>query len=184
MSRDGKTPEEVTKQILQIHAILPGQKPDRQFNIPSRTNSLKPTRTNEPAATHQQPIRSDDSSIPSAQLSQMSLDQSTQNVHPVQLPQTNPTLGSQPSESLTANHIVSHQTSSNSFPPKDSSTPHDQSVSSQTVNLSPEQRREMDQSLPPSKLLNSNPQHEPTKDDLVMRRDSEGEVDEFHDAQS
>jgi len=37
--RDGKTPEEQTKQILQIAAILPGQKPDSRFSIPSRKNS-------------------------------------------------------------------------------------------------------------------------------------------------
>lgn len=35
------------KQILQISAILPGQSPHRQFNIPSRNNSLTrvPTRS-------------------------------------------------------------------------------------------------------------------------------------------
>jgi hypothetical protein len=33
---DAKTPEEQTKQILQIAAILPGQNPHRRFSIPSR----------------------------------------------------------------------------------------------------------------------------------------------------
>lgn len=43
---DGKTPDEQIKQILQIAAILPGQTPHRQFNIP-RHNSLErlPTRS-------------------------------------------------------------------------------------------------------------------------------------------
>jgi hypothetical protein len=39
LSSDGKTPDEVAKQILQIHAILPGQKPERQFNIPIRSST-------------------------------------------------------------------------------------------------------------------------------------------------
>ena len=38
---DGQTPDEVIKQILQIHAVIPGQKPDRQFNIPQRNNSIQ-----------------------------------------------------------------------------------------------------------------------------------------------
>ena len=37
---DGQTPDEVIKQILQIHAVIPGQKPDRQFNIPQRNNTF------------------------------------------------------------------------------------------------------------------------------------------------
>jgi len=45
---DGKTPEEVVKQILQIYAILPGQKPDKQFNIPERTNTQQTTSTSTP----------------------------------------------------------------------------------------------------------------------------------------
>jgi len=40
---DAPTPEEQVKQILNIAAILPGQKPDRRFSIPRRNtnNSLK-----------------------------------------------------------------------------------------------------------------------------------------------
>jgi hypothetical protein len=37
--RDGKTPEERTKQVLQITTILPGQTPDRRFSIPSRRST-------------------------------------------------------------------------------------------------------------------------------------------------
>ncbi|EON68463.1 hypothetical protein W97_07673 [Coniosporium apollinis CBS 100218] len=33
---DGRTPEEQTKQILQVAAILPGQTPERRFSIPGR----------------------------------------------------------------------------------------------------------------------------------------------------
>lgn len=38
---DGKTPEEQTKQILNIAAILPGQAPQRRFSIPERKSSKK-----------------------------------------------------------------------------------------------------------------------------------------------
>ena len=31
------------RQILQIHSILPGQKPDKQFSIPQRNNSIQQT---------------------------------------------------------------------------------------------------------------------------------------------
>lgn len=36
MCSDGRTPEEKTKQILGIAAILPGQSPRRKFSIPQR----------------------------------------------------------------------------------------------------------------------------------------------------
>ncbi|KAF2124350.1 hypothetical protein P153DRAFT_370803 [Dothidotthia symphoricarpi CBS 119687] len=42
---DGRTPEEQVKQILQIHAILPGQKPDQKFEIPTRNNGVQQTPT-------------------------------------------------------------------------------------------------------------------------------------------
>jgi oxysterol-binding protein-related protein 8 len=37
--RDAKTPEEQTKQILNIAAVLPGQSPERRFSIPSRKST-------------------------------------------------------------------------------------------------------------------------------------------------
>lgn len=52
---DAKSPDEVVKQILQIHAILPGQKPDRQFNIPVRGNTQQSAQPMEPSA--QQPVQ-------------------------------------------------------------------------------------------------------------------------------
>lgn len=39
LCRDATTPEEQTKQILNIAAILPGQKPDSKFRIPTRRES-------------------------------------------------------------------------------------------------------------------------------------------------
>ena len=42
--RDGKTPEEITKQILSIAPILPGQKPNESFEIPQKAPiQSKPT---------------------------------------------------------------------------------------------------------------------------------------------
>jgi len=38
---DGKTPEEQTRQILGIVAILPGQSPKRRFSIPQRKSTEK-----------------------------------------------------------------------------------------------------------------------------------------------
>jgi hypothetical protein len=49
-SSDGKTPEEITKQILQVAAILPGQKPDERFSIPSRKNTSTTIPTSEETA--------------------------------------------------------------------------------------------------------------------------------------
>ncbi|KAF2404361.1 putative oxysterol binding protein [Trichodelitschia bisporula] len=48
---DGKTPEERTKQILSIYAILPGQDPPQRFVIPSRRESL----ANSPVLRAKQP---------------------------------------------------------------------------------------------------------------------------------
>jgi hypothetical protein len=53
--RDGKNPEEVVKQILQIHAILPGQKPDQQYNIPERTHTQESAQPTETSPQHRVP---------------------------------------------------------------------------------------------------------------------------------
>jgi hypothetical protein len=46
-------------------------------------------------------------------------------------------------------------------------------------------REKIDQAIPPSKLLNSNPEPEPRRHDRLHRKDSETqEDDEFVDAQS
>jgi len=51
-ARDGKTPEERTKQILQIATILPGQKPDRRFSIPSRRSTASITQVESHKSTN------------------------------------------------------------------------------------------------------------------------------------
>lgn len=40
---DGATPEEQTKQILDIAPILPGQKPQRRFSIPEKSTTTTTT---------------------------------------------------------------------------------------------------------------------------------------------
>ncbi|KAF2755250.1 putative oxysterol binding protein [Pseudovirgaria hyperparasitica] len=52
---DGKTPEEQTKQILQIAAIIPGQSPDRKFSIPLHKASISDQPT-----TNKSEVASDD----------------------------------------------------------------------------------------------------------------------------
>ena len=47
---DGKTPDEQTKQILQIATILPGQEVDKRFSIPSRKSTMSVTENAAPAA--------------------------------------------------------------------------------------------------------------------------------------
>lgn len=54
---DGKTPEEQTKQILQIAAIIPGQDLQRRFSIPSRKNSRESVpRSQAPSSSKPQTI--------------------------------------------------------------------------------------------------------------------------------
>jgi hypothetical protein len=62
--RDGKNPEEVVKQILEIHAILPGQKPDQQYNIPERTHTQESAQPTEISPQHRVPAVAHQSSQP------------------------------------------------------------------------------------------------------------------------
>ncbi|KAI4627145.1 uncharacterized protein J4E87_004487 [Alternaria ethzedia] len=180
---DGKTPDEVVKQILQIYAILPGQKPDKQFNIPSRASEAH---------------------LPQAQgavqpAEQVPVGQSAQSTETLQPVPSEPT-------SVQSRPVTQHEqqsvglpsnfdgTSTHAPPFKNSSIPSNPSNPpmpplekpySQPSAISPENREAFAKELPPSKLLNSNPEPEPRKDDLLRRTDSETqEDDEFHDAQS
>ncbi|KAF2993582.1 hypothetical protein E8E13_000329 [Curvularia kusanoi] len=184
---DGQTPDEVIKQILQIHAVLPGQRPDKQFNIPQRNNSIE-----QPAA-QQQPAQSSNGAS-SAQLEQETIlaQQGPPQQPPVQ--QHEPQYAKQDPQvqqvqqqlaSVDINQSSSQPESSNghtpiNFSPYQADSTHvsppaqDQPVQSHTTETNP-----------PSKLLNSNPAPEPTRDDRLRRQDSETqEEDEFHDAHS
>jgi hypothetical protein len=41
LDSDGKTPEEITKQVLAITQIVPGQNQDKRFSIPSRKSTTQ-----------------------------------------------------------------------------------------------------------------------------------------------
>ncbi|KAH8723763.1 hypothetical protein GQ44DRAFT_619635 [Phaeosphaeriaceae sp. PMI808] len=186
---DAKTPEEIIKQILQIHAILPGQKPERQFTIPVRTNSqLQKTQS----IPHQNPAQA---SIPEQPTSQ----------HPVQ-----PSEPAQTAEAIQtatvsspqhlqkgfgnlinlddpAPDVLDNSLSKNTFqsdPSNPAIIPYGK-PKSQPENISDNTKTKIAQELPPSKLLNSNPASEPHSGDRLRRKDSETQSDdEFVDAQS
>ncbi|EUC34099.1 hypothetical protein COCCADRAFT_4445 [Bipolaris zeicola 26-R-13] len=166
---DGKTPEEVVKQILQIHAILPGQKPDKQFNIPSRTSSIHRTQTNESTQHVQQ--------VPTEQV---------QPAQPAEIAQhQQQSVGSPSNFDGTTAHATPPIHSSNSTDPSNPQPPPTEKPASQPDPVSSENPPKFADELPPSKLLHSNPAKEAHKDDLLRRTDSQTlEEEEFHDAQS
>jgi len=64
---DGKTPEELTKQVLSITQIVPGQSQDRRFSIPSRRNTADTSQVEKPtpqpkqsAVNREQPSQNDE----------------------------------------------------------------------------------------------------------------------------
>jgi hypothetical protein len=205
---DGKTSEEVIKQILSIHAILPGQKPDKQFNIPSRANDAPPPYTQESAPTTAQ-VPTGQTAQPTEQaqtgelaqsMGQMHIGQTAQpagQMYPVQSEATG--VQSQPAavpqyqqQSVglpstydgTTTHAPLSKGSISSDPSNPPTIPYQKPVF-QPQNISPEYQDKIEEELPKSKLLNSNPAPEPRRDDLLRRTDSEThEDDEFHDAVS
>ncbi|USP76202.1 uncharacterized protein yc1106_03476 [Curvularia clavata] len=182
---DGKTPEEVVKQILQIHAILPGQKPDKQFNIPSRTSSVSqptahettqpiqqvPTEQSTVSSEHVHPVESQPTSVESAPA--VTAQQQQQSVGP-------------PSNfDGTTAHAPLPIHSSNPTNPSDPQQPLLEKPASQPETVSTEHQPKFTDELPPSKLLHSNPAKVASREDLLRRVDSETqESEEFHDAQS
>jgi hypothetical protein len=209
---DGKTPEEVVKQILSIHAILPGQKPDKQFNIPSRANDAPLPCTQESAPTTAQvPTEKTAQHTEQAQtgdlaqsMGQMHIGQPAQpagQMYPVQSEAAG--MQSQPAavpqyqqqsvglsstyDGTTTTHApLSKGSSSISSDPSNPPTiPYQKPVFQSHQNISPAYQDKIEQELPKSKLLNSNPAPEPRRDDLLRRTDSETREDEeFHDAVS
>ncbi|KAF1943836.1 hypothetical protein EJ02DRAFT_421035 [Clathrospora elynae] len=161
---DGKTPEEKVKQILQIYAILPGQKPDRQFNIPSRTNSIHPAQTQQPVQV-QQPMQ-------------------PEQAQPAVVPQhQEQSVGFPTNFDGSTTHAPLPYRSIPNDPGNPPTVPF-QKPSPQSTTISPEHREQIAQELPPSKLLNSNPAPEP-RSNVLRRKDSETQEDEeFQDAQS
>jgi oxysterol-binding protein-related protein 8 len=173
----GKTPEEITKQILQIHAILPGQKPERQFSIPVRTNSnIQCTQSTT------QPPPSDQLDQP---VGQTLAEKSQQTQKPQEPQQQVGNLIDLDEPVSAAPQNLDHSLSKDTFK-SDSSNPAivpAGKANSQPQTISDSSKAKIDQELPPSKLLNSNPEPEPSRDEKLLRKDSETqEEDEFHDA--
>ncbi|KAL1651101.1 Oxysterol-binding protein OBPa [Didymella pomorum] len=186
---DATTPEEQVRQILQIHAVLPGQKPEKQFSIPQRGESLSRQQTQEqppaqPAngASLAQPEQQAVLAQQGAQLQtpvhqeaqqfakqESQVQQVQQQLASVDLNQTTPHARPNSHEPISFSSYRPEGDSAYAPPP-----PQSQPAQGQTDNINP-----------PSKLLHSNPAPEPTRDDKLRRKDSEThEEDEFHDAHS
>jgi hypothetical protein len=199
---DGKGPEEVTKQILQIHAILPGQKPDRQFNIPVRSSSQLQGIQQPPQQPAAQQPTSQPSAVQQPTSQQVAPEQavpqhtsSQQSTQPIPFEPV-PVVAPHPSQQAVSN--PSNLDGSTSLEPDRSlskgtfrTNPSNPAVvplgvpKPMPVTISESRERELAAELPPSKLLNSNPEPEPRRDDALRRMDSETqEVEEFVDAQS
>jgi hypothetical protein len=207
LSSDGKTPDEVAKQILQIHAILPGQKPERQFNIPIRsstqqTNTESTHQQSTPQQSAPQQAASQQSApqqaapqeaVPAPVAAQQTVSQHVEQPTPFQpVPVSaaqNPQEGVGQRSNLEGAAFLepSRSVAKNTFPndptnpsviPRGKPKPQPDFISEST-------KAKLDDEMPPSKLLNSNPAAEPRRDDRLQRKDSETqEDDEFVDAQS
>ncbi|KAF2623113.1 hypothetical protein BU25DRAFT_350846 [Macroventuria anomochaeta] len=190
---DGQTPEEQVKQILQIHAILPGQKPDKQFSIPHRNNSIQQTPSQQQPADQQQPAQSaNGASLEHPEQQRILAQEGAQQQPPVQLhkqqhakqePQVQQV--QQQLASVELNQSTLQAKPNNGYEPI-SFSPYqpDSTYPPPPAQNQPEQSQTTETN-PPSKLLHSNPAPEPTRDDKLRRKDSETqEEDEFHDAHS
>ncbi|KAL1602922.1 Oxysterol-binding protein OBPa [Nothophoma quercina] len=192
---DGKTAEEQVKQILQIHSILPGQKPDKQFSIPQRTNSIQQ------APAQQQ---ENGASLEQQEQQRVLAQQGAQQQPPVQQHEQQPQLHAQPPQvqqqyakeepqvqqvqqqlaSVDLNHSTPQAQANNGYEPIRFSPYQADSAYAPPAQTQPAQAQTQETN-PPSKLLHSNPAPEPTRDDKLRRKDSETqEEDEFHDAHS
>lgn len=192
---DGKTAEEQVKQILQIHSILPGQKPDKQFSIPQRTNSIQQ------APAQQQ---ENGASLEQQEQQRVLAQQGAQQQPPVQQHEQQPQLHAQPPQvqqqyakeepqvqqvqqqlaSVDLNHSTPQAQANNGYEPIRFSPYQADSAYAPPAQSQPAQAQTQETN-PPSKLLHSNPAPEPTRDDKLRRKDSETqEEDEFHDAHS
>lgn len=182
---DATTPEEQVKQILQIHAVLPGQKPDKQFSIPQRNNSIQ----SPSAAT--QPSQSANGALSEKSESQSDLAQQETQQAPVEQPaqqqakpdpqveQIQQQLGSTSLSQTPSQPQPSNGHTPISFTPVQTGSPRAPSTHSSSA------QSQSEETNPPSKLLHSNPAPEPSREDKLRRFDSEtNEEDEFHDAHS
>lgn len=184
-SSDGKTPGEVVKQILQIHAILPGQRPDTQFNIPSRTSSISHPNTHETTQPIQQ-VPTEQSALPSEHVQPVqSQPTSIQSEPAVTAQQQQQSVGPPSNFDGTSAHAPIPIHSSNPADPDNPQPLPLEKPAPQPDTMPLEAQPKFADELPPSKLLNSNPAKFASREDLLRRVDSETlESEEFHDAQS
>lgn len=178
------------KQILQIHAVLPGQRPDKQFSIPQRGESLSRQQTQE-----QPPVQAvNGASLAQPEQQAKLAQQGAQQEYPTyqepqqyakQEPQVQQV--QQQLASVDLNQTTSQARPSNGHEPISFSPYRPEGDSAYTPPPAQSQpaQGQTDEINPPSKLLHSNPAPEPTRDDKLRRKDSETqEEDEFHDAHS
>ncbi|KAF2708070.1 hypothetical protein K504DRAFT_468446 [Pleomassaria siparia CBS 279.74] len=168
---DGKTPAEQVKQILQIHAILPGQTPKRQFSIPTRNNSLEriPTRSSfnqtpePPTQLHQEPT----------QLPQEPQPETFGSLIDLSDPVPRPAAAPQPAPLPQPIEVAAPA-------PDLASTPAD------TLQLNPQSNNSVEHGLmkgiPPSKLLHSNSKTGTTSSSSPLKRMDSETGAEFQDA--
>ncbi|KAF1916560.1 hypothetical protein BDU57DRAFT_449403 [Ampelomyces quisqualis] len=182
---DGETPDDITKQILQIHAILPGQKPERQFDIPGRSARQYQSVQETPQQPASQELMTQDAALhdttaqPTAQPFCSEPGPSPTAFTPISSDSINldGSAPLEPNRSLSKNTFPSNP-SNPPLVPLEKPGPHPEVISDST-------EAKIAKDLPPSKLLNSNPEPEPFRHDKLRRRDSETqEDDEFVDAQS
>lgn len=170
---------------MQIHAILPGQKPERQFNIPVRSTSQHKSAQQTPQQPTPQP--------PVLQEPALHETSSQSPAHPVRsepgpspaasAPIVNNSINLDGAAPLESNRSFAK----NTFPSDPSNPPLVPlgKPKSQPEVISESTEAKAARELPPSKLLNSNPEPEPSRHDKLRRTDSETqEDDEFVDAQS
>lgn len=176
------------KQILQIHAVLPGQKPDKQFSIPQRGDSLSRATTRE-----EQPTQSANGASLAQPEQQGILAQQGAQTYPSvqQEPQQNTKEEPQVQQvqqqlaSVDLNQSQPQANSSNGYVPIRFSPFQAESAYTPPPAQNQPAQSQTTETNPPSKLLHSNPAPEPSRDDKLRRKDSETqEEDEFHDAHS
>lgn len=175
--------------------MLPGQKPDRQFSIPQRNNSVQ-------LGSSQQPADQRESAQPTngASLDQVEQEKILAQQRAQQQQQQPPVQHQEPQFAKEETQVQQVQQQLASVDLNPTSSQPRSSEGHTPVSFSPYQadsayappstqdkpgQSQTTETNPPSKLLHSNPAPEPTRDDKLRRKDSETqEEDEFHDAHS
>ncbi|KAJ9662124.1 Oxysterol-binding protein OBPa [Coniosporium apollinis] len=165
---DGRTPEEQTKQILQVAAILPGQTPERRFSIPERhlhSDQAHPGNQQQAQPTYQQQTQ------PTYQQQAQPMNQ--QQVQPAYQQQALPIYGQQ------AQPMYQQQTQ----PP----APQQRHYHGDLIDFGHHNDQRyvpQQQPLGQTHVLQSQPAHPPGSNRLARKDSETADVDEFVDAES